>query len=156
MESWTTERVCDFLTNNHFDEEVVGIFKTNKICGSVLSSLNEADLKELGLTALGDRRRLQSLIKRELQNDISARNTLTELEANYACVSTPPSLSYLALLHTQPEDTSHKSNVGHDTGLTLEDGDVDDKDDSPSVCYIDSYIDICACQAWGQVHLKVP
>ena len=65
MKRWTTEKVYKFLNCNEFDEEVVGIFKMNKIYGSVPCTLNEADMKEL---ALGDQRRLQSLIKKEFES----------------------------------------------------------------------------------------
>ena len=63
MESWSVLDVSDFLTANNFDEEVVKVFRCNKINGKVLSLLTEADFKELGLTALGDRRLLSHLLK---------------------------------------------------------------------------------------------
>ena len=71
MEAWSIDEVCEFL-KKHFNE-VVRIFRANKICGSVLWSLNEPDMKELGLTALGDRRRLQCLIKSQV-----SQNTIAE------------------------------------------------------------------------------
>ena len=92
MEDWAVEQVCDFLVNNRFDEEVVGIFRVNKICGSVLWSLNESDMKELGLTALGDRRRLQCLVKKNIRVPLNTTADVTELESaamvrhNYAPV----------------------------------------------------------------------
>ena len=92
MEDWAVEQVCDFLVNNRFDEEVVGSFRVNKICGSVLWSLNESDMKELELTALGDRRRLQCLVKKNIRVPLSTTADVTELESaatvrhNYAPV----------------------------------------------------------------------
>ena len=64
MESWNIEEVCEFLMKYEFDEEVVQIFRVNKISGSVLVLLSDTDMKELGLTALGDRKRLQFLLKK--------------------------------------------------------------------------------------------
>ena len=63
MESWSILDVSDFLTTNSFDEEVVEVFRCNKISGKVLSLLTEEDFKELGLKALGDRRLLSHLLK---------------------------------------------------------------------------------------------
>ena len=127
--------MCDFLISNHFDEEVVGVFRMNKICGSVLCSLNEADMKELGLMALGDRRRLQSFIKKEFPNATTS-NTLKELEPNCACVSTTPSSSCIYALipynyASQVQDTSHDSDTCADITTTEDSGDIDD---SLSVC----------------------
>ena len=34
-------------SKKYFDEELVRIFRANKICGNVLKSLNEPDVKEL-------------------------------------------------------------------------------------------------------------
>ena len=61
-------------------------FQTNKICGSVLCSLNEADMKELGLMVLGDRRRLQSFVKKELTNP-TACISWKQPGAPHACVT---------------------------------------------------------------------
>ena len=63
MENWSVSDVSDFLTTNSFDEEVVKVFRSNKINGKVLSLLTEEDFKELGLAALGDRRLLSHLLK---------------------------------------------------------------------------------------------
>ena len=63
MDSWSISDVCDFLADNNFDEEVVIVFRRNKINGKVLSLLTEEDFKELGLAALGDRRLLSHLLK---------------------------------------------------------------------------------------------
>ena len=62
MESWSTLDVSDFLAANNFDEEVVKVFRSNKINGKVFL-LTEEDFRELGLTALGDRRLLSQLLK---------------------------------------------------------------------------------------------
>jgi len=45
------------------DEEVVELFRVNKIRGRVFKQLKEEDLKQLGLTALGDRRLLLHLLQ---------------------------------------------------------------------------------------------
>ena len=38
-------------------------FRTQKISGSVLAMLSDSDMKELGVTTMGDRRRIQHLLK---------------------------------------------------------------------------------------------
>ena len=63
MESWSVADVCGFLIENGFDEEVVELFRCNKIRGKVLKLLTEGDMKEMGLTAIGDRRLLNHLLQ---------------------------------------------------------------------------------------------
>lgn len=61
------EEVSDILNKAGFDEEVVKIFRVNKIDRSLLVALDKDDMKELGIVALGDRKKLQMLIA-TLQN----------------------------------------------------------------------------------------
>ena len=63
----SVERVCDILETNGFDSEVVEAFRGNKVDWDVFTQLDKDDIKELGVTALGDRKKLQQLITR-LQN----------------------------------------------------------------------------------------
>ena len=86
MESWNIEEVCDFLVRHEFEKEVVGVFRQNKISGNLLGLLSEPDMKELGLNALGDRKRLQILIK----NEVEGSNELLQNQS----------------IDTQPEGTS--------------------------------------------------
>lgn len=58
------EEVCSILTEAGFDEATVEIFRSNKIDRTVLMNLDKDDMKELGITALGDRKRLQSIISK--------------------------------------------------------------------------------------------
>ena len=65
------EEVSSLLTNAGFDTEIVQIFVSNKIDRSVLATLTTQDMKELGIVALGDRKKLQFLIdtvQREARN----------------------------------------------------------------------------------------
>ena len=54
--------VCQLLRQRGFDDLVVEIFEKNKIDMDVIKDLNADDMKELGIVALGDRKRLQQLI----------------------------------------------------------------------------------------------
>ena len=62
MENWTVEEVCQFLRRNDFEENVIQAFRVNKVRGRVLPLLNDEDLKQLELFALGDRKYLQHLL----------------------------------------------------------------------------------------------
>ena len=64
MESLNTNQVCELLLKEGFDEEVVAVFKKNKINGKALLLLKDEDMKSLGLDAIGDRVTLQDLITR--------------------------------------------------------------------------------------------
>lgn len=54
-------QICEVLRNNGFDEEVAESMRINKIDGAMLLDLSSQDLKELGIVALGDRKRLEKL-----------------------------------------------------------------------------------------------
>lgn len=54
--------VCQLLRKRGFDELIVETFEKNKIDMNVLKDIDADDMKELGITALGDRKRLQDLI----------------------------------------------------------------------------------------------
>ena len=55
--------VCQLLIERDFAEDVVEIFRENRIDGSVLIDLTVDDMKELGVKALGDRKKLNQLIE---------------------------------------------------------------------------------------------
>ena len=63
MENWSVAEVSEFLDANGFDEEVIELFRLNKIRGKVLKLLTDKDLQEMGLTAIGDRRLLSHLLQ---------------------------------------------------------------------------------------------
>ena len=56
------ETMCRLLSDAGFDDTVVDIFRENKVDQQVLISLDKEDMLELGVVALGDRKRLQQLI----------------------------------------------------------------------------------------------
>ena len=61
MASLGIVQVCEVLRDNGFDEEVAESMRINKIDGDTLLDLSSQDLKELGIVALGDRKRLEKL-----------------------------------------------------------------------------------------------
>ena len=63
------------ILEEEFDEEVVQTFRQNKIDIDTLLELTSEDMQELGIVALGDRKRLTKLINRlstELENPASS------------------------------------------------------------------------------------
>jgi len=62
------EKLCGLLSDAGFDNAVVDTFRENKVDEQVLISLDKEDMVELGVVALGDRKRLQKLIIR-LRNE---------------------------------------------------------------------------------------
>ncbi|KAJ3208263.1 hypothetical protein HDU82_002718 [Entophlyctis luteolus] len=64
VDSWSVETVADFLRSLKISEDVVRKFSDNAIDGSVFVGLSPEDLKtELGLTALGVRRKIEIAIE---------------------------------------------------------------------------------------------
>ena len=62
IEDFGTEELCDFLsTSGDISEDGINNFRTNRISGSTVFTLDAADLKEL-LPVLGDRKIVQKLI----------------------------------------------------------------------------------------------
>jgi hypothetical protein len=59
VSAWTTEHVASWLMENNLSE-YVNIFRTNKIDGDVLLSLEESDLRSplMGIKAVGDMKRM--------------------------------------------------------------------------------------------------
>ena len=58
------EKVCSLLYEEGFDDDVVQVFRDNKITHSVFAELNKEDIRELGIVALGDRKKLLKLIEK--------------------------------------------------------------------------------------------
>ena len=58
----STEKICELLLENGFDNSVSSVFCDNKVDGAVFVDLDKDDMKELGISALGDRKKLQQLI----------------------------------------------------------------------------------------------
>ena len=60
---FSSEEVCKILQENGFDNAVVEVFRTNKIDGLVLLDISKDDLAVMGISALGDCKKLQQLIR---------------------------------------------------------------------------------------------
>ncbi|XP_032206627.1 deoxynucleoside triphosphate triphosphohydrolase SAMHD1 isoform X4 [Mustela erminea] len=61
---WGPEQVCCFLERSGFrDPRLLDRFRENKITGLTLLHLNESDLESLGISALGDRKKLHNYIQ---------------------------------------------------------------------------------------------
>ena len=89
MESWTVEEVCQFLKRNDFEENVIRAFRVNKVRGRVLPLLNDEDLKQLELAALGDRKYLQHLLSRVRREDEVRRAAGGKTHADQCSLSGP-------------------------------------------------------------------
>lgn len=64
------EEMCRHLRREGFEEGVIDIFRQNKIDTVVFLKLNRADFQELGVTAIGDRRRLQ-IVKEKVSIEVN-------------------------------------------------------------------------------------
>ena len=52
------EEICDLLREEDFEEDVIDVFRKNRIDSSTFLELTREDFLELGVTALGDRKKL--------------------------------------------------------------------------------------------------
>lgn len=61
------DEVCEVLKTSRppFDDNLISVVCSNKITGDVLIDVNEQDLRELGVAAFGDRKRLLQLVAQE-------------------------------------------------------------------------------------------
>ncbi len=50
--------ICDLLREEDFEEDVIDVFRKNRIDSSTFLELTREDFLELGVTALGDRKKL--------------------------------------------------------------------------------------------------
>lgn len=79
----TMEEACSTLLAAGFDEATVKIFRVNKVDRAILLDLDKDDMKELGVTALGDRKKLLSIIaklKKETDS-LTSKSVLIALHA---------------------------------------------------------------------------
>ena len=74
MERWSTSEVCEFIAEKGFEEDVIELFRVNRIRGPVLSLLTDAELKELGVAAMGDRKLLLKLFQSDSNSSFSRSN----------------------------------------------------------------------------------
>ncbi|XP_004466661.1 deoxynucleoside triphosphate triphosphohydrolase SAMHD1 [Dasypus novemcinctus] len=78
-ETWDPEQVCVFLSNCGFSESgLLDRFRENKITGSLLSSLDESLLKNLGVSSLEERQKLLSCIQRLSQTHIDTMKVIND------------------------------------------------------------------------------
>ena len=77
------ENMCQLLVENHFDTSVVEIFRANKIDRNVFIDLDKDDMKELGIMALGDRKRLQQIGAKLRGTTVSSIGPLTSIPSHY-------------------------------------------------------------------------
>ena len=54
-------KLCELLRDEEFDEDIVESFRTNKIDKITFLELDQDDLKQLGIVALGYKKRLMKL-----------------------------------------------------------------------------------------------
>ena len=66
------EKVCSLLRLQGITEDIISIFRMNKIDQDVLFDLDIEDLKQLGVTALGDIKKVKK-VKEALQVSIGVR-----------------------------------------------------------------------------------
>ncbi|XP_018021161.1 uncharacterized protein LOC108677452 [Hyalella azteca] len=85
---WSCEDVVMWLAALGFDASICHVFRTQRVNGEVLLTLTEHDYKEeLGIVALGDRRRLSLAIKR-LQSP--SLGSLSPGSSSHSCSPTSP------------------------------------------------------------------
>lgn len=83
MESWSTNEVCSFIAEKDFEKDVVELFRVNRIRGPVLSLLTDTELKELGVTALGDRKLLLKLFQHASTSSETSCSTRNNEKVHY-------------------------------------------------------------------------
>jgi len=63
-QTWGPEQVCCFLKRSGFnDPRLLDRFRENEITGLTLLHLDESDLESLGISTLGDRKKLHNYIQ---------------------------------------------------------------------------------------------
>ncbi|CAK7320234.1 Deoxynucleoside triphosphate triphosphohydrolase SAMHD1 [Vulpes lagopus] len=78
-QSWGPEQVCCFLKRSGFgDPRLLERFRENKITGLTLLHLNEADLERLGISTLGDRKKLQACIQQLSEIHVDAMKVIND------------------------------------------------------------------------------
>uniref|UniRef100_A0A673UBB2 Deoxynucleoside triphosphate triphosphohydrolase SAMHD1 n=1 Tax=Suricata suricatta TaxID=37032 RepID=A0A673UBB2_SURSU len=78
-QSWGPEQVCCFLTRCGFsDPGLLERFRENKITGSILLHLNESDLESLGISTLGDRKKLYNYIQQLREVHVHAMKVIND------------------------------------------------------------------------------
>lgn len=73
------------MKENGFDMSVCDVFMTNKIDGSTLLELIIEDMKELGIKALGDRKKLERVMKSNVSLVNNSGNIGNGMVSYYSC-----------------------------------------------------------------------
>ena len=71
MASQRYEDVCSELLLEGLEEDVVEIFRSNRIDKPVFLGLDRSDLQQLGITALGDKKRIETIQQRISGENVS-------------------------------------------------------------------------------------
>lgn len=73
FEKWTPEELADYIQRRESIGNYAELFRDQKIDGSIAHSITDDDLKEMGVSAIGDRKRiceaLESLKQAKHQKD---------------------------------------------------------------------------------------
>ncbi|XP_047708195.1 deoxynucleoside triphosphate triphosphohydrolase SAMHD1 isoform X1 [Prionailurus viverrinus] len=78
-QTWGPEQVCCFLKRSGFsDPGLLERFRGNKITGSILLHLNESDLESLGISTLGDRKKLHNCIQQLKEIHVDAMKVIND------------------------------------------------------------------------------
>ncbi len=86
--SSSVDKVCQLLMKKDFDGDVVDVFRTNKVSEAVLIELDNDDLKELGVVALGDRKMIKKIISElQVKEQIRQNHEDTEMDLSLIKVS---------------------------------------------------------------------
>ena len=72
VRSLSISELCSLLKEKGLDNDVVEVFRSNKIDGAVFLDLNREDLRELGIVALGDQKKIEKIRSFQLPiNEVS-------------------------------------------------------------------------------------
>ncbi|XP_062060146.1 deoxynucleoside triphosphate triphosphohydrolase SAMHD1 isoform X1 [Lepus europaeus] len=78
-QTWGPEQVCAFLERNGFSElRLLKSFRENKITGSLLPFLDESLLENLGISSLGDRKKLLNCIQQLSQTYVDTMKIIND------------------------------------------------------------------------------
>lgn len=111
------------VQDSGFDCSVVEVFRENKIDGIEFVSLSRDDMKELGISALGDRKKLLRLIH-TLESEVEAESP--EIMISTPATSNGSFLSFSSNKHSQDDSLSSchsdysNSSISEEAGLYKE------------------------------------
>lgn len=109
--------------DNGFNISVVEVFHRNKVDGEVFVELDSNDMKELGISALGDRKKLQKLQNSERRGDSSGDSCmLADLTPSCSLLHSPvfPSIDVSLSVTSSPEVGQNNSPCSQGTNNTTE------------------------------------